>query len=161
MTVPIFPNLQSIGNGGNSKREAKANAIIAFLAHLNKRKEVGLFVPNVVNVHLFASPSIVQLTRSKLSYERWLSFCLRLESNPSVSCPIGALSSHGISTRSRLRLIDLFSIALICQFRLDMDLNRNEYLLTTKLISKLRIKKVESLIGTLERICHVRVITCT
>ncbi|CAF4489051.1 unnamed protein product [Rotaria sp. Silwood1] len=45
MILPIFPNLQSIGNGANTKKEAKANAIIAFLAHMEKRKQVGLFVP--------------------------------------------------------------------------------------------------------------------
>ncbi|CAF0732357.1 unnamed protein product [Rotaria sordida] len=45
MTLPIFPNLQSIGNGANTKKEAKANAIIAFLAHMEKRKQMGLFVP--------------------------------------------------------------------------------------------------------------------
>ncbi|UJR35975.1 hypothetical protein I4U23_028716 [Adineta vaga] len=47
MTLSIFPNLQSIGNGGKTKTEAKANSIIAFLAHLEKRKQVGLFVPYV------------------------------------------------------------------------------------------------------------------
>ena len=52
MMLPIFPNLQSIGNGANSKKESKANAIIAFLAHMEKRKEVGLFVPYVVNLAL-------------------------------------------------------------------------------------------------------------
>ncbi|CAF3990269.1 unnamed protein product [Rotaria magnacalcarata] len=45
MIFPLFPNLQSIGNGANTKKEAKANAIIAFLAHMEKRKQVGLFVP--------------------------------------------------------------------------------------------------------------------
>jgi len=48
MTLPIFPNLQSIGNGAKTKKEAKANAIIAFLAHMEKRKQVGLFVPYLV-----------------------------------------------------------------------------------------------------------------
>jgi hypothetical protein len=48
MTLPIFPNLQSIGDGAKTKKEAKANAIIAFLAHMEKRKQVGLFVPYVV-----------------------------------------------------------------------------------------------------------------
>ena len=52
MTMPIFPNVQSIGNGGKTKNEAKANAIIAFLAHLEKRKQVGLFVPYVVKTDL-------------------------------------------------------------------------------------------------------------
>ncbi|CAF3370658.1 unnamed protein product [Rotaria socialis] len=45
MIFPLFPNLQSIGNGASTKKEAKANAIIAFLAHMEKRKQVGLFVP--------------------------------------------------------------------------------------------------------------------
>ncbi|CAF0831355.1 unnamed protein product [Adineta ricciae] len=47
MTLSVFPNLQSVGTGGTTKTEAKANAIIAFLAHLEKRKQVGLFVPFV------------------------------------------------------------------------------------------------------------------
>ena len=49
MTLPVFPHLKSIGNGANTKKESKANAIIAFLAHMEKRKQVGLFVPYVVN----------------------------------------------------------------------------------------------------------------
>jgi hypothetical protein len=52
MTLPIFPNLQSIGNGAKTKKEAKSNAIIAFLAHMEKRKQVGLFVPYVVKKSL-------------------------------------------------------------------------------------------------------------
>ena len=50
MTLPIFPNLKSIGNGAKSKKEAKANAIIAFLAQMEKRKQVGLFVPYIVRI---------------------------------------------------------------------------------------------------------------
>jgi len=52
MTLPIFPNLQSIGNGAKTKKEAKANAIIAFLAHMEKRKQVGLFVPYLVKINV-------------------------------------------------------------------------------------------------------------
>jgi len=52
MTLPIFPNLQSIGNGAKTKKEAKSNSIIAFLAHMEKRKQVGLFVPYVVKKSL-------------------------------------------------------------------------------------------------------------
>ncbi|CAF0825819.1 unnamed protein product [Adineta steineri] len=48
LTLSVFPNLQSIGNGGKSKQEAKANSIIAFLAHMEKRKQVGLFVPYLI-----------------------------------------------------------------------------------------------------------------
>lgn len=48
MIIPIFPNLQSIGNGASTKKDAKANAIIAFLANMEKRKQVGLFVPYLV-----------------------------------------------------------------------------------------------------------------
>ena len=53
MTLSVFPNLQSVGTGGTTKTEAKANAIIAFLAHLEKRKQVGLFVPFVVQTNIF------------------------------------------------------------------------------------------------------------
>lgn len=52
MTLPVFPSLQAVGNGGKTKQEAKANAIIAFLAHMEKRKQVGLFVPYVVKIDL-------------------------------------------------------------------------------------------------------------
>lgn len=52
MILPVFPTLQSIGNGGKSKKEAKSNAIIAFLAHMEKRKQVGLFVPYVVKYEI-------------------------------------------------------------------------------------------------------------
>jgi hypothetical protein len=52
MTLPVFPHLQSIGVGAKTKKEAKANAIIAFLAHMEKRKQVGLFVPYLVNIDL-------------------------------------------------------------------------------------------------------------
>ncbi len=55
MILPIFPNLQSIGNGAKTKKEAKANAIIAFLAHMEKRKQVGLFVPYVVMIDVLLS----------------------------------------------------------------------------------------------------------
>lgn len=48
MSLPIFPNLQSIGNGAKTKKEAKANTIIAFIAHMEKRKQVGLFVPYII-----------------------------------------------------------------------------------------------------------------
>jgi hypothetical protein len=50
MKLSVFPNLQSIGNGGTTRKEAKGNAIIAFLAHMEKRKQVGLFVPYLVNI---------------------------------------------------------------------------------------------------------------
>jgi hypothetical protein len=50
MRIPIFPNLQSIGNGAKTTKEAKSNAIIAFLAHMEKRKQVGLFVPYLVKI---------------------------------------------------------------------------------------------------------------
>jgi hypothetical protein len=52
MRLPIFPNLESIGNGAKTRKEAKANAIIAFLAHMEKRKQVGLFVPYVVKINI-------------------------------------------------------------------------------------------------------------
>jgi len=78
MKLSVFPNLQSIGNGGITRKEAKANAIIAFLAHMEKRKQVGLFVPYLVNIvvleffirygivrtyHLSLSSNIKQLHR--------------------------------------------------------------------------------------------------
>ena len=48
MFFAVFPHLQSVGNRGKTKQEAKCNAIIAFLAHLEKRRQVGLFVPYLV-----------------------------------------------------------------------------------------------------------------
>lgn len=53
MTLSLCPHLESIGSGAHTKKEAKANAIIAFLAHLERRKQVGLFVPYIVNFDAF------------------------------------------------------------------------------------------------------------
>ena len=41
-----------------------------------------------------------------------------------------------------------------------MNLNRNEYLLAEKIVSKLHVKKSEHLMKIVERICDVRVIMC-
>jgi hypothetical protein len=67
MTIPIFPNLQSIGLGAKSKKESKANAVIAFLAHMEKRKQVGLFVPYLVKIYLGERIRIVSILGKHMS----------------------------------------------------------------------------------------------
>ena len=42
----------------------------------------------------------------------------------------------------------------------DLNLNRNEYLIFDRIITKTQLKKLENLFKSVERICDVRIFTC-